>query len=141
MHPPNSCLDDIREPVGNKEGEAAGSGKFCYAAPLLGDIDDVRTLNRKLGRQYQHLVNEVYSFFRQRSSCPCSDCQSDFSDSDATLRRIRKRKRWNSPPALGELCFALRSVRSRDHDSGKRPASLGSPFYHGLRKPHLPRRQ
>src|SRR5579864_8987986 len=35
---------------------------------LLGGLDDVRTLNRKLGRRYMTLIKEVYTFFRQRSS-------------------------------------------------------------------------
>jgi hypothetical protein len=77
---------------------------------VLGGLHDVRTLERSLGRQYQKLVKEVYTFFRERSRCPCQNCRGDFFDTKGRL--AKKPKRWNSLPEPEDTCLLLASRNS-----------------------------
>lgn len=57
---------------------------------------------------------------------------------DSATRRAR---RLDVQSDVGELCFDLRSVRSRDHDSRSEQHPSGQHYRGGLGKPHLSRRR
>jgi hypothetical protein len=91
--------DKMGLPQRRKEANAS------HRPRLLGGLDDVRTLDSSLGRQYQTLVKEIYRFFRKRSSCPCDRCQSNPFDFESNLARMKEPPRWNSLPLPARKCL------------------------------------
>jgi DNA invertase Pin-like site-specific DNA recombinase len=112
-HLPDEAQNEPIEPENVPQPQRQKEANASSCPRLLGDVDDVRTYERTLGRQYKTLVKEVYTFLERRFSCPCDDCRSNFFDTQSVARR-RKRPRWNSLPQAATRC------KSRSNESGGR---------------------
>jgi len=92
----NDCGEvvDLIEPE-NSEGSQSRNGDTSpECLRVLGDLDDVRTLERKR----QRLVRTVYQYFRIRGMCPCEECREDIFGEQSILPRKKCQKRWNALP-------------------------------------------